>query len=223
MTARTLALDVSGEGGGAALLLPGREIVRLLPAGVPRGKDLVPTLQALLAEGGLSAADLDLVACGVGPVSFTGIRIAVTTAATFAHAAGLPALGVGSLHGRAANAPEDADEVLVILDGRRGGLFGGLFRGKEPVGDYEFASPEEWAARLSEGAWVLGEGRTLYSSVFDRFEGFAEAPPRPEVIGKIAAARFAAGARAEPARLRPLYLRPSEPELRRRERESGDS
>ena len=205
---RVLALDVSGPGGGAALLTPGGCTVATIPPAVARGRDLVPLLAGLLTNAGLAAEDLDVVACGVGPGSFTGIRIAVATAATFAYAAGLPVLDVCSLDGLAANAPEDAKDVCVILDARRGDLF----VRRERV----FLAPaEEVAAQLAPDTYVLGEGRTKYPELFEGFPGTAEAPVRPDAIARIAAARFAAGERKDPGELRPLYLRLSDPEIRR--------
>ena len=213
---RTLALDVSGAGGGIALLGPDGVRVRALAPDVPRGRDLVPLIQALLEEASLEPADLDLVACGIGPGSFTGIRIGVATAAAFAFAAGLPVLGVGSLHGRAAHAPTRAESVLVVLNARRGQLFSGLFKGGCEAEPYRLATPDQLVRGLPEDTFVLGEGRGLFPEHFERFPGTADAPPRPDEIARIAVQRFESGERGEPAQLHPLYLRASDPELRRR-------
>jgi tRNA threonylcarbamoyladenosine biosynthesis protein TsaB len=212
----TLALDVSGAGGGVALYGPDGVLVRALAPDIRRGRDLVPLIQALLQEASLAPADLDLVACGIGPGSFTGIRIGVATAAAFAFAAGLPALGVGSLHGRAAHAPKDAEAVLVVLNARRGQLFAGLFPARGEPEPYRLATPDELVRGLPAATVVLGEGRDLFPEHFERFPGTADAPPRPDAIARIAAQRFEAGERGEPAQLHPLYMRASEPELRRR-------
>lgn len=211
MSPRLLAIDVTGPGGGAALLLPGGVRVAELPADVRRGRCLVPLVERLLLEAGLAPGDLDLVACAVGPGSFTGIRIGIATAATLAYAAGLPVLDVGSLHGIRANAPGEAGEVMVALDARRGHVFAGSF----PGGAYRHAPAEEIAKGLSPGTYVLGDARTVYPDLFGRFPGTAEAPVRPEAIARIAAERFARGQRTEPAELRPLYLRRSDPEIER--------
>jgi tRNA threonylcarbamoyladenosine biosynthesis protein TsaB len=217
VTPRVLGLDVTGPGGGAALLGPEGLTVETIPPAVRRGRDLVPRIERLLEEAGLRPADLDLVACGVGPGSFTGIRIGVATAATLAYAARIPVLDVGSLHGIAANAPRDAPRVLVVLDARRGRVFAGLFRreGDLPVaeGDYRHVAPAELDP--APGTYVLGDGRATHPERFAGFPGTAEAPVRPDVIARLAAARFAAGERKTPAQLRPVYLRLSDPEIRR--------
>ncbi len=221
-----LAIDVSGEGGGVALLLCDRVVTSLLDTGVARGRDLVPTIQAILAAEHLKPADLDCVGCGLGPGSFTGIRIAVSTAATLAYTTKTPAIGVGSLHGRVVSAPADATHAAVLLNGRRGGLFCGLFA-RDPSGTwsetepYFYATPEAIAAKLTPDTVVLGEGRELFPAIFHGFSGQTDAPPHPETIARIAATRFANGERPDPRELRPIYLRASEPELRKQERDAN--
>jgi tRNA threonylcarbamoyladenosine biosynthesis protein TsaB len=173
----------------------------------------------LLAARGLTPVDLDLVACGVGPGSFTGIRIGIATAAALAYAAGKPVLGVPSLDGIAANAPRDFARVVVLLDARQGRVFRGRFRreGERLVAEAEHDVPaaEEAAAALPAGACVLGDARGKHEALFAGFPGEADAPVRPDVIARLAAERFAAGERMRPEELRPLYLRLSDPELRR--------
>jgi tRNA threonylcarbamoyladenosine biosynthesis protein TsaB len=170
----------------------------------------VPAIARLLAARRLEPKDLDLVACGVGPGSFTGIRIGIATAAALAYAARLPVLDVGSLDGIAANAPGTAERAVVLLDARQGRVFRGRFRREDEVlvaeGAYDAPTAEEALAAIPKGAVVLGDARGM---------GAAEAPVRPDVIARNAAARFAAGERKRPEELRPLYLRLSDPEIRR--------
>ena len=215
MTARVLGIDVSGPAGGAALVGPGGVLVETIPPAIRRGRDLVPGIERMLAAADLRPGDLDLIACGVGPGSFTGIRIGIATAATLAYAAGVPVLDVGSLHGIAENAPADAEHVLVALDARRGHVFAGLFRRGVLEGAYRNVEPDALAADLAEDTWVLGDAREAYAEVFARFPGTADAPVRPDAIAHLAAARLAKGERKRPDELRPLYLRLSDPEIRR--------
>jgi tRNA threonylcarbamoyladenosine biosynthesis protein TsaB len=220
---RVLALDVTGPGGGAALLGPEGLLTELVPPDVRRGRNLVPIIESLLSRAKLAPTDLDLVACGVGPGSFTGIRIGVATAATLAWTLGRPVLDVGSLHGIAANAPDSAGTVLVALDARRARVFSALFVRREGAleleGEYENALPGEVAAGLPGDTWVLGDGREKHAAVLGGFPGTADAPVRPDVVARLAAERFAAGETRRPEELRPLYLRLSDPEIRRAEGE----
>ena len=216
---RILAIDVSGPGGGAALLGQKGLATELIPPAVRRGRDLVPLIRRLLAAQGMEAKDLDGIACGVGPGSFTGIRIGIATSAALAYAVGTPVLDVGSLDGIAANAPKTAERVVVLLDARQGRVFRGRFRrdGEALVAEAAYDAPlaEEAAKEIPPKAFVLGDARKAHAALFATFPGAAEAPVRPDVIAAIAAARFAAGERRRPEELRPLYLRLSDPELRR--------
>ncbi|MGH7162212.1 MAG: tRNA (adenosine(37)-N6)-threonylcarbamoyltransferase complex dimerization subunit type 1 TsaB, partial [Planctomycetota bacterium] len=150
MTPRILAVDVSGPRGGAAYLGPEGALLATLEAS--RGRDLIPSIERLLARAGVAAGRLDCVACGVGPGSFTGIRIGVATASALAFALDLPAIGLGSLHGIAENAPPHAGSVLVAIDARRGNVFSGLFRREAgrlaEAGPYRNAPPAEVARDL---------------------------------------------------------------------------
>ena len=191
-----LAIDTTGPEGGAALLSPGGLEIALVSADVRRGRTLVPLIDGLLEQAGLGARDLDLVACGVGPGSFTGIRIGIATAGTLAYAAKVPVIDIGSLHGRAENAPSDAAHVLVALDARRGNVYSALFaRAGEDlllVGDYRHGP---MPVDLPPGTVVLGD----------------DAPVRPDVLARLAAE---SERRIEAHELRPLYLRRSDPEER---------
>ena len=219
MPATVLAIDVSGPGGGAALLTGAGLTLHLISPDVRRGRSLVPGIAELLRGAGLAVGDVDLIACGVGPGSFTGIRIGVATAASLAYAAGKPVLGVGSLHGIASNAPDSAVHVLVTLNARRGNVFAARFDRRdgrlELSGEYRNSPPAEAVADLPDGAWVLGDGREAYPELLGGLPGTPEAPVRPDVIARLAAERFAAGKSMRPDQLKPLYLRLSDPELGR--------
>ncbi len=220
-----LGIDVSGPGGGAALLGPDTLRLRTIPPEVRRGRDLVPIVSELLNEAGIRTEDLAGIACAVGPGSFTGIRIGIATAGILAHAAGLEVVGVGSLDGIAMNAPAEAEQVLVVLDARRGEVFAGRFtrtaEGLFPDGPYRCLSPEEAVADLPASAWVLGDARARHPGIFGAWAGTSEATVRPDVIAQRGSTCLADGAGGAPENLRPLYLRLSDPEIRRREREGG--
>lgn len=98
-----LGLDTSGAHCAVAVLRDGTAAARL-SAGMAKGQAeaLMPMIEAALAEAGLRAADLDLIAVGTGPGNFTGVRIAVAAARGMALGLGRPAVGVGRLAALAA-------------------------------------------------------------------------------------------------------------------------
>jgi len=218
--ARVLAIDVTGPGGGAALWMDGTVSSGIIPPAVARARDLVPEVARLVREAGVRIADLQGIACAVGPGSFTGIRIGIATAATLAYAAGLPVTGIGSLHGIAAAAPDDERDVVVALNARREHVFAARFARADDgtlveQGQYRHAPAAAFAAELDDGTYLLGDARAAYPVLFGRFRGADTAAVRPDAIARLGAQRFADGAGIAPAELRPLYLRLSDPEIRR--------
>jgi tRNA threonylcarbamoyladenosine biosynthesis protein TsaB len=219
VTAPILAIDVTGPGGGAALALDDRIEVGLIPPAVARGRDLVPQIQDLLDRAGIKLADLGAIACAVGPGSFTGIRIGIATAATLAYAAELPVTAIGSLHGIAAGAPEQAHSVAIALDARREHVYSARFVRRDGAlvadGEYRHLPAAELARDLDPETYLLGDARTAYPTLFDRFAGSEDAPVRPDVIARLGGNALDRGETTKPSELRPLYLRLSDPELRR--------
>ena len=215
MSGAVLAIDVTGPGGGAALVIDGRADVRLIPPAVARGRDLVPQIQELLAAHGVTLGSLAGIACAVGPGSFTGIRIGIATAATLAYAAGLPVAAIGSMHGIAA--PHAGEDVCVALDARREHVYAARFRGGRLDGGYRHVPATELATELNEATTVVGDARTKYPALFGSFAGTEESTVHPESIAELGANAFARGESIAAEELRPLYLRLSDPELRRHE------
>lgn len=115
-----LALDTAGQGCSVALLAHGEVIERFETEPRRHAATLLPMVEACLAEAGLALADLDVVAFGRGPGSFTGVRIATSVAQGIAFGADLPVVPVSNLAAAAAAALRLRGwrRVLVALDAR---------------------------------------------------------------------------------------------------------
>lgn len=133
--------------------------------------DLLPELLAqMLAGAGAGARDLTALVIGLGPGSFTGLRIGLATAKGLCYAAGIPLVGASSLAAMALAAAPDAEEgelLVPCLDARKGEVYCGLFRrrggGIELEGAEMVMRPEALASRvLPERAQVFGIGRDAY-------------------------------------------------------------
>jgi tRNA threonylcarbamoyladenosine biosynthesis protein TsaB len=123
----------------------------------------LPLAAELLGEAGLRFSDVDLVAVGIGPGTFTGLRIGVATARALAHGAGAALVGVPTLAALAAGVDGHDGPVLACLDARRGELFAATWpdaaaatRGEDPHQGPVAIAPDDVAELLVHGAGVTG-------------------------------------------------------------------
>jgi len=219
-----LVLDTSTRRAALALVTAGGLVRAARPDPEARhGRALLPAVRDLLAAAGLRAADLDGLAVGVGPGSYTGLRVGVTAAKTLAYALGKPLAALDSLEAVARNAPDDALTVAAIADAQRGDLYAADFARRAPGGPLVRTGPTRvvaagpWAAGLAEGAYVLGPAMTLpklAAAVLDH----ARSPgpdrpddhdPDPERLAALALEVWRSGRRDDPLTLEPVYLRRS--------------
>lgn len=207
---KILALETAADPGSVALWLDGDVIAGECPDGASNSATLLPLAEALLRSRGLGFSDLDGVAFGAGPGSFTGLRVACGVAQGLAVARDLPILGVGTLEAMALAA--GGGRVLVLLDARMGEVYSGVFVDGVLQGDLGVFPPQ--ALPLPEGdAWVAcGNGLTAYPALRDRLSAFVnvwkpEIMPSAAAVVRLAAARFARGETGDAADAVPVYVR----------------
>ena len=173
-----LALETSSAIASAAVVdAGGRPLGESRPAGgALQARRLLECVHEALTVAGVALDDLETVVCGLGPGTFTGLRIGVATARALAQAAGLPVAGVPSLEalagGLAASAAgAGADCVVPLIDGRRHEVFAAVYRRVstgpgvelvEPLTVVAAAALPEFLGRRS-GAVGGGDGALLYA------------------------------------------------------------
>lgn len=182
--------------------------------------------RAATAVGGWDA--VDLVAVGLGPGSFTGVRIGIATARGIGVGAGIPVAGVGTLDALGAGiAAACGDrERLAVLDGYRGEVFAALYGrgGGERLWEPAVYAPTALAARLEElpsPPLVAGSGSVRFRQELAR-DGVRiadDADPVHRVAARHICAIAAASGGGEAGPQAPIYLRPPDAE-RWRERDS---
>ncbi|MEO8690905.1 MAG: tRNA (adenosine(37)-N6)-threonylcarbamoyltransferase complex dimerization subunit type 1 TsaB [Solirubrobacteraceae bacterium] len=121
---------------------------------------LLGAAEAALEQGGLGWGEVDRIAVGVGPGSFTGLRIGIATARALAQARALPLVGVSSLEALALGAG-GAELVLAVLDARRGEAFAAAWQRGAPVMAAAALSPEALVERvgaLHANPLAVGDG-----------------------------------------------------------------
>ena len=146
---KILALDTATEACSAALLIDGEIRERFEIAPRAHARLLLPMLEDLLAEAGLKPAQLDAIAFGRGPGSFTGLRIAASVAQGIAFAADLPVLPVSTLAALAwpALRAARADQVFAAIDARMGEIYCAGF-GLAAQGELLMLSEEQVTLKL---------------------------------------------------------------------------
>jgi tRNA threonylcarbamoyladenosine biosynthesis protein TsaB len=215
---RTLALETSGSAGSvAALAGDGVLFARDLDPELRSARTLAPAIRELLAEAGWRPRDVQLVAVTVGPGSFTGLRIGVTTAKVLAYAVGAEVLGVNTLEVIAHQAPADTQVLWAVLDAHRDQVFAARFV-RSADGSLACDRPTAvigttaWLTSLVPGEVVTGP---MLEKLADRLPtGVIPAPPcslRPtaSVVGRLALRLHSGGHRGDLWKLVPLYYRPS--------------
>ena len=169
------------------------------------GETILPLIERAFAEVGWERGAIDRVAVGIGPGSFTGLRVGIAIAQGLSEGWGVPLIGVPSLQAMALAAPAGAARRCVLLDARKAELFAAVYA---PGGD-ELVSVRLIPAALDAVLALTAPGDVLYVG-----NGAALLPDLPNVCRgpetDIPHARFIAAAAltADPAGLvRPLYVR----------------
>lgn len=217
---RLAAIDTSTALGSVALFeddtLVAEDAQRVSNA---HGESLLPMVNALFARVGWAPADVARWGVGVGPGSFTGVRIAVATAKGIAIATGAELVGVTSLDALAHGLATGEELVASVVEAGRGEVFVQVRRGATLVLEPRHVPTEELAATVAAAAAVAGVARVVVAgeaaagvdwSPLGGLVRLVTAPPhdlpRATAVGRIARARPAEDADA----LEPVYVRPPE-------------
>ena len=219
---RILALETSGFSGEVALL-EGDQVVyeAMLTEGQRTAQSLAPGIAAALARTGWRAKDLGLVAVTIGPGSFTGLRVGVTTAKTFAYAAGCEVLGIDTLDVVAAQVPLVAERGLwAVIDAQRAQLFAKRFDSVahrwQATAPAHIVSGDDWLQQLGDDM-ATGEGLKRFPPPHNVVPRELW-QPRAATVGQLAWHEYQSGHRDDLWTLAPHYLRASAAEEKADER-----
>ncbi|WP_410663008.1 tRNA (adenosine(37)-N6)-threonylcarbamoyltransferase complex dimerization subunit type 1 TsaB [Amycolatopsis sp. lyj-84] len=166
------------------------------------GELITPHALEAVKAAGVTLRDLDAIVCGVGPGPFTGLRAGMATAASLAHALGIPAHPVCSLDAIAADVAPGEAPFLVLTDARRREVYWAAYAadGSRTDGPH-VQRPAELETAIKVAA---GDGALLYADAL----GVQPIEPRfPSPAGLVKATREALQNGSDPAPLTPLYLR----------------
>ena len=202
-----LALDSATEALVVALRAGPRLYTRCVREGLRHAQTMVPQVQQVLAQASIPAGALDLVVVGVGPGSFTGLRIALSTAAGLARGAGCPVVGIPTLDAIAWPTQAWPGVVVAVLDARKGRVYAACYRGAGRVSEFLDVAAEDLPGAVDGQQPVLVTG-PFAREVGSRFPSWTLDPAHAEPSGigllelGIAASGHGGGAQAVPVYLR---------------------
>ncbi len=185
---------------------------------------LLGSLERLLADLSLSIEDMDAFATVLGPGAFTGLRVGVATIKGFALATGKPVVGVSSLQTLALQVPECSFPVYALIDARKNEVYAARFRWEggqpAPVGTERVIDPSHLLDEIDGEAVFIGDGSIAYRTLIVRQLGARAkfAPWSANIVragsaAQLALAKFRSSDVAIPAKLNPIYIRPSDAEI----------
>jgi len=210
---RVLAVDTTTPRGSLAVVSD-EAVEAEVRVDTPNGHSrwLVGAVECTLAGLGVEPRELDGFAVIVGPGSFTGLRVGLSTVQGLGLATGRPCLGLSALDVLAASATGTAPSVVALVDGNRGEVFGGVYGADgHRRGESRCGAIADLVAGLEGTAAFVGDGALRYrAEIGDRVPGAVF----PEVdlhlaasLGRRALGPLRAGEGGPPGDLRPLYLR----------------
>ena len=221
-----LAIETTEKYGSAALL-DGARCLREIRLTERSAKSLAPAIARLLNKEHCPPEKIDAVAVVVGPGSFTGLRIGVAAAKTFAYALGVKIVAIDTMTVIAAGFYDERNTVRFLsvgVDAQRGDVaaqtFEWLPQGMQPLSERRLISAAEWWAEKDQYPGVVFTGPALERFGLRAPDGVILADesfwlPRASVTGRLAAARLTAGESDDLWSLVPIYSRLSAAEERR--------
>ncbi len=216
-----LAIDTSTEACSCALIKDGivSESFEIIPR--QHAKCLLSMVKSLLADHALDFDDLDAIAYGQGPGSFTGLRIAAGVTQGIAFAANLPVIPVSTLAALAYQIKDEQDQVIVLsaLDARIDEIYWGMYESQPDsmvlIGDEELCKPELLPEEILQKDIPLvgvGSGMHYFDRMPEEYRNHlslikSDLYPRAGIISQIAEKYFKDGILQTPEMVHPIYLR----------------
>ena len=230
-----LAFETTAKAGSVALLEDHKLLAESYQnTGLTHSQTLMVMAEDMLKAAGKTMADVNAVAVAEGPGSFTGVRIGVAAAKGLAWGAELPCYGVSTLESMALTLGAYQGYICPVMDARRSQVYNALFyvnRGiVERVCEDRAIALSDLAGELKtlDGPiFLVGDGSNLtYNTLMDTIPSLVLPPEhrmhqRASGVALAAAAKIAAGDPGDAASMTPNYLRLSQAERERMEKQKN--
>jgi tRNA threonylcarbamoyladenosine biosynthesis protein TsaB len=230
---KVLGIDTSTSCGSVGLI-DDREVISdyLLNIPVTHSERLLGAIEFVLREARWPIGNIDGWAISLGPGSFTGLRIGVSTMKGLAYATGKPVAGVSILDVLASQIAPTSYLICPILDARKKEVYTAFYRYEEGSSlqrqsDYQAIRPEDLIKNIKEHTIFLGEGLKTYGDyLLNSLPSLAIFPPpslcvsHGSIVAKLGSELLQKGEHLELSTFVPIYVRPSEAEMKWQETHS---
>ena len=223
---KILGIDTTTKFLCLGLYVDGKYYEYSLETGRSLSAVLVPTIQRVLIALGLKIADIDYFSCGLGPGSFTGIRIGLATIKGLSIVRNKPVVGVSTLDILAEEVKLENTLIVPSIDARRGLIYCSSYKrekgGLKRKSKYELLTLEEFLKKFSRKAAVLGDASPLYrDQMLSRIKGVTMLDkdywfPKPRNLINLTLARIRAKRVSSAEEIKPIYLYPQECQIKKR-------
>jgi tRNA threonylcarbamoyladenosine biosynthesis protein TsaB len=224
---KVLGIDTSTSCGSVGLCVDGWIVSEyLLNTAITHSERLLKTIDLILKETKFSFDDLDGLSISLGPGSFTGLRIGLSTAKGLAFASKKPVVGLSTLDVLASQISVTPFLICPILDAKKKEVYTAFYRYEETYSlkrltSYEAISPEELVKKIEEKTIFVGDGVKTYGEMLrNSLKSLAIFPspslhlPHASEIARLGEALLLKGEILDISTLTPIYVRPSEAELK---------
>lgn len=220
-----MALETATPVCSVAMIQAGIVLAELnIQTGNTHSGRLMPQIAGLIEMTGANIADVEALAVSIGPGSFTGLRIGLTTAKALAYAWGKPIVGIQTLEALAYGCPASDGWVAAMLDAQKGRVYEALYQWKQgwptEIRPIRIIDAEQSIAEMIEQAvpiMLVGEAVRDYAEKIGKTDNLVVAPehclmPRAASVGLMGYRKFQQGMAVAATKLNPFYVRRPEAE-----------
>lgn len=223
---KLLAIETSTTLGGVAILNDDRLIVESrINVKVTHSERLMSEIDHSLKQAGMKIDDIDVFGISIGPGSFTGLRIGLSTIKGLSYATGRKIVSVPTLEAFAWNIPFSRYQVCPLLDARKKEVYAGIFKWNgnsfERIINEQTIKVKDLVSLITEPTIFLGEGAIIYSVDMQIALGnfFITARPQhmvpsPSNVALLGMKKARSEEFEDPVSLVPMYMRKSEAEIK---------
>lgn len=231
---KVLAIDTTARIGSVALT-DGHALLGeyLLCAAKTHSEKLLALIHQILKDTQVALNSIDMVAVSVGPGSFTGLRVGISTAQGLAFALAKDVIGVATLEVVAFQAGARRNLICPMIAARNQEVYTCLFRTSETgsltrLTQATVIEPEQWLARVKEPMVLLGDGAHRYRATMQPIlpEGSVVLPlilglPRASSVAHLAREQYLNQQKSDRLPIAPIYIKPCDAELNAHQRKGS--